>query len=368
MKPFSRNKSSSRGGKIATNLALLLVGILLALGSLELALRIGNFDRRMGPRSYDVKGYEFSYHVSLNSDYFRDDEFEKNKPPSTFRIFLIGDSFVFGCGAGEKETIDKLLEARLNQNSSTHYEVFSLGHPGDTPFEYEETARRFRDYHPDLVILSFYVDNDVWKEEFDKHVRILGLWDNIVRRFQTYLYQHGYTQCLFPWLSKIKMDPFYQQKFCSGEINPFLALAHERPELHRSYEEFVDLFKNVPDTKEKILQVREAYPNAPFWILLQPSKYQVSDASFDTLRKIGFKIDSNQPVNRRLQDEIISWANSQGIETLDLLPSMRPEDGERYYHLIDDHYTGAGDEFVAEQIEKKLLGRKNSPESGSPSP
>jgi hypothetical protein len=318
----------------------------------------------MGPRSYEVDGYEFHYHVTLNSDYFRDDEFHRKKEPGTFRIFLIGDSFVFGSGVGEEEAIDRLLERRLNTNSKTRYEVFNLGHPGDTPFEYEKTARRFRDYDPDLVILSFYVDNDVWKKDWQKNLRVLGFWNDLKKRWQSYLYQHGFTDCLFPWLSKIKLDPFYHQKFCSGEINPYLALAGERPELHQSYEEFVVLFKNHYDTQKKILGIRNLYPKVPFWLLLQPSKYQVSGDSFDTLRKIGFKINSDRPVGRDLQDEIIRWADSQRIDTLDLLPNLRPEDGAKFYHHIDDHYNGAGNNFVAQQIEKKLSLVRHLPESG----
>ena len=101
MKPSSPNNKTAFWRRVLANLVLLLFGLVLGLGVLELAFRIGNFDRRMGPRSYDVNGYEFQYHVALNSDYFRDEEFHRKKESGTFRIFLIGDSFVFGSGAGQ---------------------------------------------------------------------------------------------------------------------------------------------------------------------------------------------------------------------------------------------------------------------------
>src|SRR5262245_16000887 len=95
------------------NLLLVILSLGFFLFILELTLRFELIDRLYRSRFYEVKGYEFQYQVNLNSDFFRDDEFQLKKGEGTIRIFLIGDSYVFGTGVDQNETIDKQLERRL---------------------------------------------------------------------------------------------------------------------------------------------------------------------------------------------------------------------------------------------------------------
>lgn len=360
MPSFPQNPATpslKKKGGLKTKLAnasLLFLSVLVCLILLEIALRGELIDRFYRSRSYDVNGYEFHYHVNLNSRFFRDEEFQKEKKEGTFRIFLIGDSFVFGTGVDQDQTIDKLLEQKLNQGSTPRFEVYNLGQPAASPREYYQIAQRFRDYQPDLVILSFYVDNDVRESEWTKSFKVLDLRLEIENRLNFFLWKLGLRHCLFSWVEHFQFDPFYKEKMCRGEINPFLAYRLEEPEIHESYRQKVALFESTEETKAKILAIRSLFPNTPFYLLIQPSKYQVSESYFEPFEKLGLALNSLQLVGRDLQDSLIRWANSQKIEAWDVLPEMLQEKDRSFYHLIDDHYNAAGDQFVADFLYKKL--------------
>ena len=47
----------------------------------------------------------------------RDNEYEKEKPPNTYRIALIGDSYAMGAGVAVEETFQFLVEERFSANT-----------------------------------------------------------------------------------------------------------------------------------------------------------------------------------------------------------------------------------------------------------
>ena len=304
-----------------------------------------------------INNYEFNHTIYLNSDYFRDDEFIKEKEASTCRIFLIGDSFVFGTGVRQNETIDKLLEKKLNRHPILNYEVYNLGMFGTSPAAYYKNAKRFREYKPDLVVLSIYVDNDVIKKRkkgileslvsFLSSSKIMQLIDNLNR------------DCIYPWVEKYDISEFYRDRACAGEINPWLLPRATAGDNQRYYDSLIEFFDSVPNTKNDILAVRELHKDVPFILLINPSKYQVSNRYFEELKKIGFVFDSNQTVNRSLQDKLISWAVSNGVDYVDVLPYIKERENTSFYYVIDDHYNLDGNKLVAEKIydkvEEKLL-------------
>ena len=89
--------------------------------------------------------------------------------PGTYRIAVIGDSFVFGTGAQDNETYPSVLEAALAGVGRQHsVEVLNAGIPnsgvGDQALWYDRWVSAFR---PDLVILTVYGGNDVSDEIHD---------------------------------------------------------------------------------------------------------------------------------------------------------------------------------------------------------
>ena len=105
---------------------------------------------------------EFVVPVQINRNGLRDVEHAYAKPPGTFRILVLGDSFVEAMHVPLEATFPRLLEADLNTDGKARIEVIAAGVSGyGTAGElllYEQEGQR---YQPDLVVLAFYPGNDV---------------------------------------------------------------------------------------------------------------------------------------------------------------------------------------------------------------
>jgi hypothetical protein len=93
--------------------------------------------------------------VTTNSLGLRDVEVPVAKPPGTYRILMIGDSFVYGQGIARlEETLPKQLQSRLRSAGHPGAEVVNFGVCGLNTFEeymtYEQQGRRL---DPDMVVL-----------------------------------------------------------------------------------------------------------------------------------------------------------------------------------------------------------------------
>lgn len=148
-----------------------LVSVLLALGAAELVLRW----RAIGPippetqglhyRHDDLLGWHPAAHdartviasrpfrVEHNSDGFRDREHgPKTKP----RMLFLGDSFVWGFDAEQRERFTELVQDQL-----PGWELINAGVSGyGTDQEYLLLKQIFARYRPDVVFLMFCEDND----------------------------------------------------------------------------------------------------------------------------------------------------------------------------------------------------------------
>jgi lysophospholipase L1-like esterase len=107
--------------------------------------------------------HEFLVPVQINGEGLRDVEHTYAKPPRTFRVLVLGDSFVEAMHVPLEATFARLLEGELNADGATgHIEVVSAGVSGyGTAGElllFEQEGQR---YQPDLVVLAFYPGNDV---------------------------------------------------------------------------------------------------------------------------------------------------------------------------------------------------------------
>ncbi|HLA42194.1 MAG TPA: hypothetical protein VJZ27_02095, partial [Aggregatilineales bacterium] len=118
------------------------------------------------------------WHVKTNSLGFRDEEFTVEKPDSTYRIMITGDSFTFGMSVNDGEDYSTALEQCLMHriHSPTHFQVINAGYAsGYSPDSYYVFAQEIApEYDPDMIISAYYVVNDfldlydsVWVGEVD---------------------------------------------------------------------------------------------------------------------------------------------------------------------------------------------------------
>ena len=109
--------------------------------------------------------YEGESYVEINSDGLRDQEHIIPKPANTFRIAVLGDSFTLASQVSKQQNYTSVLEKTLNncpKFKGKTIEALNFGTDGyGTTQELLTLREKVWKYNPDLVILSFFVGNDV---------------------------------------------------------------------------------------------------------------------------------------------------------------------------------------------------------------
>ena len=173
--PVKPRPPSKTGCGLWANIAISLGAIVVALIFLEVGLRglhgpldVSRSSAETGWRGraneykiLDTDGYDHPF--QLNSQGMHDTEHPIAKPSNTYRIMLLGDSFVEARQVIETETAHQILEDLLNEtNGEKQYSVISAGVPawgtGQQLLYYRSQGRH---YQPDLVVLMVYLGNDI---------------------------------------------------------------------------------------------------------------------------------------------------------------------------------------------------------------
>jgi len=156
---------------------LVLFGLLLGAIVTEVALRIvgysfPEFYQPDGSRGYALRpGMEGWYrkegqsYVRINSDGLRDREHSKAKPPNTFRIAVLGDSYPEAFQVPLENAFWMVMQPQLQGCGALggkQIEVLNFGVSGyGTAQELITLREHVWDYSPDLVVLTVTTNNDV---------------------------------------------------------------------------------------------------------------------------------------------------------------------------------------------------------------
>lgn len=110
--------------------------------------------------SWSNSSNEFNVNIKYNSDGLRDVDYKKIKDTNIFRIAVVGDSFAVGEQVNLEETFPKQLEKLLNSRTKKDFEVINFGVRGyNIDSEIVLLKERVKEYHPDLVILTFFFND-----------------------------------------------------------------------------------------------------------------------------------------------------------------------------------------------------------------
>jgi hypothetical protein len=94
--------------------------------------------------------------VRINSQGLRDREYSLAKPPGVYRVLMLGDSTTLGWGVKVEDTAAKVLE----RNLGPPFEVINAGVGNyGTVQEFTYYKTRGRLFHPDLVILQYFIND-----------------------------------------------------------------------------------------------------------------------------------------------------------------------------------------------------------------
>ena len=212
------------GGAAAVGLALAIVAFSSALLAVEIGLRAAGYRvpvlvddslrgaYRMEPNAtFTYYGYlpgaveDFANPVRLNALGFHDRDYAPERPtPDTYRIMVLGDSYVAALEVPLEETFHKRLEARLEREDPLgrgSYQVIAFGQ-GRTAQEQEiEWMRQYAPiYRPDMIVYLFFCGNDFMEnnpETFAEASRFGELYLRKVAPRKIALFQK---LLVFPWL------------------------------------------------------------------------------------------------------------------------------------------------------------------------
>jgi hypothetical protein len=114
------------------------------------------------PGAKSVKQYAGHSWIEINSDGWRGPEVALKHPPGTFRIALLGDSYIEAFEVPFEKTVGELVERRLSALWGKPVEVLNFAEGGyGTSQQLLTLQHEVWKYSPDLVLLAVTTGNDI---------------------------------------------------------------------------------------------------------------------------------------------------------------------------------------------------------------
>lgn len=263
------------------------------------------------------------YLIQTNSRGLRDREHTYEKPANTFRIVVLGDSFVFGSGGVPAESrFTDLLEKR-----DPHLEVINLGVPGySTDQEYLILKTEGLLYHPDLVVMCMFVND--FRESFllfnPSIGRPKGYFSSEGRRL---IYHPPAVSKLYEWADRGYV--------LAAAERVWLNLTHRRParvSMQLPVAGAEKTFRTLLEATDDLCRAN----GAEFALVYLPFKGQVDAAFF-----------------RQAMEEL---HQARGVPTMDLTNYIREMNAQKpAYFNHDIHFNSYGNQLVAERLYDFLI-------------
>ena len=349
------------GVELAAVLVLLEVGLRVAADVTGLQLlQTARFEAERVVREAHLPPYGRYMGATLNGAGHLDEEFGP-RVPGRARVLVIGDSFSSG-PVPYTHHYTAVAERELGD-----VEVLNVGVPRVGPDEY---LVLYRDegaaLDPDLVVIAFFVGNDVHDAHlrrarnslarrcFDRRLSLLLQVPGRLRRLgaQNLPSVHA-AGSVFEPLSIAEaersmpflLDPTYEVPSFSESAYRKIAWGRAGYLERAERSEFEDAFA-------PLLELRAMAEPRPMAILVLPDEYQVEDDVWErACEDLG-----HVPADRdRPQRELARLCEAAGVPWLDTLPALRAvepmSDGRRHlYHLRDTHLNARGNMVVGRQL------------------
>ena len=387
--------------KVIANIALILVGLLIGLVFAELLTRFFMAVVPAPPGSVYIPDRVIGYRLRpdppeilrkdpdnyVNSFGYRDHEHPVQKPEGTFRVVGIGDSFVYGDVTRLSDHFLQIAERRAQEKvdadspaENLHVEMIMMGVGGYSP-EHEVGVLRSRalPLKPDLVILNFYVGNDVTAIPIRGKVLRGRLYFAgspyptlaLLRHSYLFLMMEGsflpqLRGTLLRWYLKYLMKQQPQPEKPAprpGAVGDSAAARIEVSQWHLHVErKDLPVYLSVPDERmRKLWSQAEGYldefdrlcraAGVPWILHLIPADLQVDPE----LRKVVLD-DLGLPAERYdfdlPQRRLWAFAAAHRVPVADPLEALRrgQSSGTRFYRANDIHWNNRGHELAGKAL------------------
>jgi lysophospholipase L1-like esterase len=323
---------------ILLNVILLAVAILLGCIAMEVALRVifaHSLDFSMEMWKYAVQlkrpvanpqlsfahapnrsAFLMGVPVSINSEGLRDREFSLDKPPDVYRIMMLGDSTTFGWGVKQDDTAAKFLERKLNADLPTGYNRVEVMNTGVGNYDTVQEATYYEtigwEYHPDLVVLVFFI-NDPEPVPIEKKGFLI--------------------------------DRSYLVAFATNRIDGVLRHTGARPDWKTYYASLYDDDRpGFQACKKALVSLANSTRShdAKVLVAILPELHQINGDSYP------FKA-AHQKIKNVMASE-----NVPVVELIDGLKDHGPEE-TLWVTPLDDHPNAKANNFVSDQLKQWVL-------------
>ena len=320
------------------NTIVLVIAILLGCVSMEMALRVifaHSLDFSMEMWKYAVKlkrpvanpGLSFAHApnrsaflmgvpVSINSEGLRDREFSFEKPPDVYRVMMLGDSTTFGWGVRQEDTAAKFLERKLNADLPPRYNRVEVMNTGVGNYDTVQEVTYYETigwkYHPDLVVLVFFI-NDPEPVPVEKKGFLI--------------------------------DRSYLIAFATNRIDGVMRHAGVRPDWKTYYASLYDDDRpGFQACKKALLSLAASTRshNAKLLVAILPELHQINGDSYPF-----------RPAHQKIKD-VMAAENVPVLELIDGLKDHGPEE-TLWVTTLDDHPNAKANDLVSDQLKLWIL-------------
>jgi hypothetical protein len=326
--------------------------------------------------------------IQINSDGLRGPEVALSHPAGTFRIALLGDSYVEGFDVDFDKTVGEVLERRLSALRGTPVEVLNFGVGGyGTGLELLTLQHEVWKYSPDLILLAVTTGNDI--SDNYRPLKRIDYVPYYVLRGPDLVLDSSFLQS-----KAYRTRALWTRRLLGAVQHSYLVqlvnrVRHQRRRRERRREEGslspehdvgpdeVHLPPATPDwqaawrvTEAILREMRDECrrKHTPFMAVTLTSGIQVSpvhERKEKFLRRLGAK-DLYYP-ERRLHQ----FGKREGVPVLNLAPPMAEQAEERhvFFHSDDDipgigHWNQEGHrvagELIAAWLAEELTGRSTA--------
>jgi hypothetical protein len=311
------------------------------------------------PPDLSVYLNQFDRTVQFNSIGMRDREHAVPKDNGTFRVLLLGDSFMESLQVDFEDSFPKLLEDRLRQSSRRPVEVINCAVSGwGTDQELIYLQQYGLKFHPDLILIGMTIHNDV-ADNLEEHFHTLVDGKLMAKPKQE-----------IPWLEyrSLKVKDFLashshltqllrKYKYRRGLATAAQSLDTHLLQLVRR-EESAQLGMGWEMTYQLFKQIQEAGKGigAEAAIFLIPLSIQLYDQAFTRFMR-AHDVSRDDISLEKPQEKMTQFGKSSGIQIIDLLPNFREwvQTNQQSLHVADGHWTSGGHRLAADVVSDQLV-------------
>ena len=302
---------------------------------------------------------------------FNAPDFPLAKPPGTFRIVVVGDSY--GWAGGLNGNYTHQLQEMFDRQGDRRVEIINTGYPGTHTGEQLIMLKKYAlQYDPDLVLLGFFAGNDFLDADPNRKRLVLNdCFFDIDKRYEHRL--AGYpvvpisrARLILSQKDEIRKSTKQAQLEAedwartNGQPLPLGNLPEQtfyfvqRVRLSffnqkTSAEQFgpnVDfIFRSIAEMDD-LLKARRI----KFMVAIYPDELQVNPTQFETLLT-RFSLRRDDYDLNLAQTRLRSFLGSRNIPYLDLLDRFRQEEQrESLYGFHTTHWNLSGNRLAAEML------------------